>query len=473
MAAASKEHPRASAISSAGALNLVTLLSPRATAACAIAASITQACDAPSPLPSQTTARPATSYSAAPDAALSTPRSPKPEPSTLPLNVVLVMIDGWRHDVPWTGYPKQTMPFLTEFRKRCVTYTHAYALSSNTARSVAALFAGKFPSAMSRTGYYFTNWQPENQMLAETLASEGHQTVAAFAHAYFFPASGLRQGFSQSRVLPGTFLKNTRDDNKTSRRLGALTRKLLRRARKQPNAERRVFGYVHFMDPHYPYLARAGAPDFGRGDRGRYDQELWATDRAIATLVRSQPLGPNTAWIFTGDHGEAFGEHGHQKHGYELWEVLVRVPLLVCAPGLRARTIRKRRSHIDLAPTILELMASSAHSGLRGRSLMPELRGGGASRRTVVVDLPRDQLQDRRRAIIRGRHKLIAIGDDESFRLYDLKADPSERINLEHRRPRLMARMLKRYRRVGRTIANRPVKGSQPALRGAPAGRRW
>jgi choline-sulfatase len=37
--------------------------------------------------------------------------------------------------------------------------------------------------------------------------------------------------------------------------------------------------------------------------------------------------------VVTSDHGEAFGEHGMWRHGFEVWEPLVRVPLLVYVPG--------------------------------------------------------------------------------------------------------------------------------------------
>ena len=49
------------------------------------------------------------------------------------------------------------------------------------------------------------------------------------------------------------------------------------------------------------------------------------------------PHGPERVVVVTADHGEAFGEHGTHWHGVELWEELVRVPLLIRVPGVAHR----------------------------------------------------------------------------------------------------------------------------------------
>ena len=79
--------------------------------------------------------------------------------------------------------------------------------------------------------------------------------------------------------------------------------------------------------------------------------------------------------MISADHGEAFGEHGMYKHAFELWEVLTRVPLLVCGPGIKAQRVTERRSHIDLVPTFLDLLGQKARPELLGKSLVPELTG--------------------------------------------------------------------------------------------------
>ncbi|MBK7585833.1 MAG: sulfatase-like hydrolase/transferase [Myxococcales bacterium] len=60
--------------------------------------------------------------------------------------------------------------------------------------------------------------------------------------------------------------------------------------------------------------------------------------RPIDAIDRS-PAKDRTAIVITSDHGEAFGEHGMLRHGFELWEELIWVPLIVYLPGLPPRKV--------------------------------------------------------------------------------------------------------------------------------------
>jgi arylsulfatase A-like enzyme len=185
-----------------------------------------------------------------------------------------------------------------------------------------------------------------------------------------------------------------------------------------------------------------------------------------------QPWGSKTAVVISADHGESFGDHNLYKHGYELWEDVIHVPLLIFAPGSAARRIDTPRSHIDLAPTILELMGLSPELPLPGVSLVPELYGLTPEPRPVVADLPRDNLQDRRRAVIDGNLKLIAQGDDAVFQLYELESDPEELNDVFLARPKEARHMLKLYDQISASIGQTEIIGYAD-LKGAPAGRRW
>jgi arylsulfatase A-like enzyme len=396
----------------------------------------------------------------------------RPQPKREPLNVVLILIDSMRADMPWAGYRRKIAPKLTALEKRSVSYTRGYSISSVTARSVAPLLVGKYPSEMRRNGYFFSQWYPENLFLGERLGAAGHRAVAAHAHAYFY-ANGMKQGFDDYLVLSGT-IYNDPEPKPTSERLATAARRVLSK-NADPGGERRLFAYFHFLDPHHEYIEHEDAPDFGDEPRDLYDQEIWFTDRAVGGLVawiEKQPWGKRTAVIVSADHGECFGEHGQIRHGYELWEALIHVPLIFLVPGAPPRRITTPRSHIDLAPTILELMGVGIDPPLRGRSLVRELFGEDLPPRPVVADLPRDNLQDRRRAVIDGELKLISRGDDERWLLYDVVADPRERKNLTELRRDDFRRMKKLYFELSETIPTQEVRGTA-TLKNAPPGRRW
>jgi arylsulfatase A-like enzyme len=97
-------------------------------------------------------------------------------------------------------------------------------------------------------------------------------------------------------------------------------------------------------------------------------------------------------------------------------------------------------SHVDLAPTILELAGMDAGSGWQGRSLAGSVSGGREpAPRPVAMEIAGEPKMPpvRQRAIRDGRHKLITSFDDPRWvdALYDLEADPRERTNLARRMP--------------------------------------
>jgi arylsulfatase A-like enzyme len=416
----------------------------------------------------------------APVPASSAPLAPPPaEKSSLrpPYNVLLLMIDSLRADMPWTGYPRPIAPRLTELSRECLVYTRAYSLSSYTAKSVAPALVGEYPSAMPRDGQFFTRYPDAgNAFVSERLQQAGHRTLAGHAHGYFMRALGNDQGFDDYRLIPGGVdIKAV--TSVTSDRLTKLAVEMLSdQENTSQSGGRRFFAYFHYMDPHHTYERHREHPDFGSAPRDLYDNEVHYTDSWVAKLLdfaERQPWFADTAIIVTADHGEAFGEHGQFRHAYELWEALVRVPLLLCIPGAAPGRTDVRRSHIDLAPTIAELMGLPAKPPFRGTSLIADLDTPRVEPRRIVADLPRVDLMDRRRAVIdTDGHKLIAFGDDRTFSLYDLERDPEEKNELSESAPDVLERMKRVYAEESAKIPNVEVTGGA-RLKGAPPGRRW
>ena len=396
-------------------------------------------------------------------------------PPREPLNVLLIMIDSLRADMPWAGYPRPIAPRLDTFqRQRCVTYPSAYALSSYTAKSVAPALVGEYPSAMPHTASFFTRYPDEqNLFVSERIRAAGHHTIAGHAHGYFLPALGNNQGFADYRLIKGGV------DVKavTSVTSQPLTELALEQLAQPEPAGKRFFAYFHYLDPHHTYEKHKGHPDFGNSARDLYDNEVHYTDHWVGKLLdfaERQPWWSRTAVIITADHGEGFGERGHYRHAYELWESLVKVPLLVCVPGVKPRIEAVRRSHIDLAPTIADLMLLPAEPPFRGQSLVPEVLGRQpAGKRRIVVDLPRADLMDRRRGVIEvDDYKIVAFGDEASFKLFNLRDDPWEARELGGTEPEALARMKQVYAEESAKIPNLPVVGGG-TLKGAPPGRRF
>jgi arylsulfatase A-like enzyme len=209
--------------------------------------------------------------------------------------------------------------------------------------------------------------------------------------------------------------------------------------------QRRFFLWMHFVDPHAEYAPHP-EHDFGSKPRDRYDGEVAFVDqhlgRVLAALERTS-FGKRTAVIVTSDHGEAFSEHGMIRHGFELWEELVHVPLLVKVPGVTPRRVTARRSAIDVVPTLLDLFKVPLEPRgptdfLSGQSLVPDLVRSGAPdpERPVFIDMARGPYNAERQALLKGDMKLT-VSEGRVLGLYDLAADPGEKRDLSTDKARL------------------------------------
>ena len=372
-------------------------------------------------------------------------------PSTPPAppkncNVVLISIDSLRADMPWNGYPRPIAPRLTELEKTAVSFSHAYSVSSYTSMSLGGLLAGRLPSELHRSGYFFGTYR-DDVFFPKRLQSSGIHTMGVMAHMYF-KSAGFDRGFDDWRIVPGiTFDPNT-DREITSPKSEELAEQMLG---DPANDTRRFFFWAHFLDPHDLYMKHDGI-DWGKTSRDRYDGEVTFTDRYVGKLldfVAGREWAPRTVIIVTSDHGEEFGEHGMTRHGFEVWETLVHVPLMVIAPGARPRRIDVPHSDVDLAPTILDFFGLPADPSFEGKSIVGEIYGGPSEARDVVVDLPMTSDNGKRRALVHGGLKLICF-DEDYCRLYDVEKDPLERNPIAKGDD--FTEMRARYRALAKTI---------------------
>ncbi len=379
----------------------------------------------------------------APSAAPAPP--PPPEGPSEPLNVLFITIDSLRADMPWTGYERKIAPNLTRLAKESVVYDNAYSPSSYTAQSVAAYLAGRPASTLYRTGWFFTGYAKSNEFFPERLQESGIRTLGWHAHMYFGRGKGLDQGFDVWELVPGiTFNPNT-DEHITSDKMTKLGIEILS---KPENTGKQFFAWAHYMDPHDEYKKHPESPDFGSKNRDRYDSEVFFTDLWIQKLLEfceKQPWWKKTALIITADHGEAFGEHDMWKHAFDIWQMLVRVPLIMKLPGAEPRRIHARRSTLDVTPTIMDLMKQKPLESALGQSLVKEAYGAqeAKDRDVISVELTEDSHNPERRAVIHGNYKLTVWGLGYKYLLFDIEKDPGELDDLSKKEPDKLAEMKK------------------------------
>jgi choline-sulfatase len=298
------------------------------------------------------------------------------------------------------------------------------------------LMIGKYASELEGGFLHFNRYSKRETFVQERLAAAGVRTLSVQGYWYFFKDAGFERGFDviDSSAAPKlAAIEGDQTSNSDEQSDAAI--KLLEAPEQQG---RRFFMWMHYVDPHAEYAPHAEY-DFGPKPRDRYDAEVAFVDaqlgRVLAALAKA-PFAGRTAVVITSDHGEAFGEHGMIRHGFELWEELVRVPLIIKVPGVPARRVSARRSAIDVVPTLLDLfkvpfVARAPNDFLSGQSLLPDLvRNGGADpERMVFIDMARGPHNAERQALIAGDLKLTA-SEGRVLGLYDLARDPGEKQDL-------------------------------------------
>jgi arylsulfatase A-like enzyme len=377
------------------------------------------------------------------------------------MNLILITVDTLRPDLGFMGYDKPVTPNLDTLAARGVVFDRAYSMASYTGKSVGPILIGKYPSETDRDGGHFNAYAKSNTLIAERLKEADIHTMGAASHWYFVPWSGLTQGMDtwDTSAMPAS----GQGDNDTSVTSGELSDAALRLLAKPENTAGRFFMWLHYFDPHEQYMPHEGVPsEIGEGAVGpaqlakaAYDGEVWFTDKHIGRVldyVEAQPWGAHTAIVLTSDHGEAFDDHNMNWHGSEIWECLVRVPLLIYVPGLTPHHVPVKRSQIDLVPTLLEIMSvPQPEAGeLSGRSMMDDLApqaGAAFEERDVYIDMPVGPYTGMRHALISGTTpgtKLYHFGGSQ-FALFDLAADPGEKEDLAPSDPLKLHEMLDRF----------------------------
>jgi arylsulfatase A-like enzyme len=381
------------------------------------------------------------------------------------LNVVLISIDTLRHDMGSSGTARPVTPNLDKLSQESVVYDRAYSLASYTAKSVGPFLLGKYSSETHRDWSHFNRFTTKDTFVAQRLQQAGVHTVSVQGYWYFFLNTGLERGFDVINKSAAPALVTVDGDSTTN--ADKVSDAAIAELTKPELLQQPFFLWLHYIDPHSEYVPHDGF-DFGSSSRQRYDGEVAFVDHHVGRVLEALEkslVDDRTAVIVTSDHGEAFGEHGMIRHGFELWEELVRVPLIVRVPGVSARHIQTRRSAIDLVPTILDLCGvapPNPASGdfLSGASLVPDFTGAPDAEpkaRAVFVDMAAGPNNADRQALIDDDKKLVASGG-RPLSLYDLQADPGETKDLldEPAQAEPMIAKLKAFRRALRVVYVKP-----------------
>jgi len=344
-------------------------------------------------------------------------------------NLLLVTVDTLRADrLECYGGPPGVGRALCGVAAEGTRFEWALSTAPSTSPSVASLLTSLHVPQHGLTQNVESALSDEALSVAETLRDAGYATAAFVSNPMLHRVRGLDQGFHvyDHRMTrrevnrPGYAERNAKET----------TQAALAWARTKPPEP--WFLWVHYQDPHGPYLppgirAMRDPKDGGRlpvldDDSGRggipryqalpglyspeayeqlYRAEIALLDVQFKRLVEGlDALGAPPAILVTADHGEAFGEDGYWfAHGHSAGLDQVRVPLLYRpAPGSHGKGVAPETvSLVDVAPTLLSLAGAEAPEAFVGRALV--LHDGDAP----TPDRPLFVEASRQAAVVVGR----------------------------------------------------------------------
>jgi arylsulfatase A-like enzyme len=361
-----------------------------------------------------------------------------------PRLVLLLTVDTLRADrLVAYGGPPELAPRLNTLLADAEVFRFAYSPASYTLPSMAALHTGRYPEELGVLGNV-ARMGSDFATLAGVLNLHGWRTGAVVSNYVLRSGGGFERGFDHydatfpqleaNREMPERIAEDT-----TQAGLALVDRML-------HDEPERLFLWIHYQDPHGPYLPPPGRrerflrqeratlvrelpvehqrglgaiplyqyvegqrdPDFYRAG---YDGEVSYLDDEISRLLDgldARRLLAGAEIVFAADHGEGLGEDDYWfAHGEYLSDPLVRIPLAIHTPGREGRMRGDPASLVDIFPTILALAGVGGASGYPGRDLLAE--GAETASRDIYLATLRGSLVPRF-GLVAGGYKYVRSG---------------------------------------------------------------
>jgi Sulfatase len=299
-------------------------------------------------------------------------------------SIVMMHLESTRFDM----LREDVMPNTLRLSKSCLSPTHHYSTSNNTGSSMFGLLNG-----LPVSFYALARRDGAKPLPLQILKKLGY-SLSAYYSSYASTYDGLCDLFFKGVVDHVDEERNELADRADAALIDHYVADVARRDSQQP-----TFDYVVIESSHYDYaypptferftptatlgigrdgvgISQLNVSDEFKGRapfiRNRYKNSILWTDSLVQRVVDAWATRrDDVILVVTGDHGEAFWEHGTYGHGLSLLDEQVRVPLVMCIPGASA-TQYTYSSHEDVFATLFDFMGLEGPSApiLAGKSLL-------------------------------------------------------------------------------------------------------
>jgi arylsulfatase A-like enzyme len=341
------------------------------------------------------------------------PLSCSPADPTHP-DVLLITVDTLRADyLSAYGFPLETSPQIDALAAAGVLFERAIAASSRTVPAHASIMTSRYTREHSVGHLNGKSALRDRVTLADLFRDAGYATAGFIGNILLTRNTGLGRGFDVFDDEIETPELNR--PNIVERLAEDTTRRAIEWLAEEREAP--AFLWVHYQDPHGPYTpptedekrfdlpgppgekplalgksnlgtnSSGGIPPYqvlpglrrASEYRSRYAGEIFYADRWIGELIAevdARAGARGSVVLLTSDHGESFGENGRYfVHTYTSTPDVAHVPFIVRAPGLAPQRRLETVHHVDILPTLLDLVGLAVPADARGTALGPLIRG--------------------------------------------------------------------------------------------------
>lgn len=431
------------------------------------------------------------------------------------VNIVFIVIDTLRASrLGCYGYPKPTSPTLDRLAAGGARFARCFAPGIPTTPAHTTLYTGLHPLTHNIVCHGGKVELDRKIPVLPELLQEAGYTTAAVDNLYDIKpwlARGYEYYVNPSFRHKLRLLVSCEEIN--ARAIPWI----------QAHAREKFFLFVHYWEPHTPYMPPERYRTFYPSDRdpfapehtsfapikrqpfwgmfgdiwfnklgpvtdaeyiaSLYDAEIRHVDDGVAELLGALDaanLSEETLVVVTGDHGESLYSHDIYFDHHGLYEDTIHVPLLFHFPARIApeTTLTPMVQHLDLAPTLLDMAGVAVPESMEGRSLWPMVTGQtdtGGWEQVVCCECTWQA-----KWALRTETTKFILSRDPDFHnmplreLYDLTSDPEENTNLIQERDhealameaKLEAWIAEGLRKTGRT--EDPLR-----VQGITLGKRW
>jgi len=409
----------------------------------------------------------------------------------VPKHVFLIVIGTLRADhLGCYGYTVPTSPTIDRLAREGVVFTNAYATSSNTLESVFSFF--NCSTALTNNVHIHSPADIKYISVGSVqkyLKRAGYRTLAVVSNPWLKAYQGYFQdGFNHVKFVGSNSwgIPNT-TELVTGTVSDFLTTKLDRKGKN--------FFFIYYLDPHDPCRPPADygffsgehpqkppsihdlsgeeelrarlkdEPDFtglptpeplSQNDLNymvsQYDGEIRYVDTHIEKLIdklQAMNILDDSLIVITSDHGEEFLDHGLFKHGFQLYDSSIRIPLIFYWKGhLAAQSKDAVVSGMDLPPTILASCGLDIPAAMLGSNVFTRDEKEPVLFCTHYVN-------QNQRGMRLGKWKLIENVATGEMMIFDMAADPVEKNNLFDDTMTSRDELLQAYKKV---LAKHSVK---------------